>query len=217
MSDKPFYSQYQEDFYVWSIIREQSLTDIPRRCVEIGACDGKHLSNTRAFAEDGWEAWFVEPCPQWQAALLENCAALPQAHLVQAAIGDVDGEIELVVDASVPDHSFVANVERPVHARDDKPLARVPCLTYATLATRIAGAVGLLSVDTEGFDTSIIRQLVRPSPALSLPWFVIVESIIQSDRREQMESLLPHYHLINVVDLNTIWLRRDIAARWIKP
>ena len=42
------YSQHQEDTYINSIIDGRKI-DIPKLFIDLGACDGIHLSNSRLF------------------------------------------------------------------------------------------------------------------------------------------------------------------------
>src|ERR1039458_6385235 len=61
--------------------------DFVGRFLDIGACDGTWLSNTRDLVERGWSGVLVEASPRVFLALQELHATNPRLDLVNAAVG----------------------------------------------------------------------------------------------------------------------------------
>lgn len=62
-----YYSQSGEDALAWSVFRNEP----PGFFIEVGAFDGRHLSNTLSFEEQGWTGVCVEAHPDF----VEFCRA----------------------------------------------------------------------------------------------------------------------------------------------
>jgi len=190
------YSQHNEDSYLIDLIRNRKLKVTPT-FADFGACDGVHLSNTRAFAELGWSGVMVEPSPAYFEQLQNNYAHRKDIRTINAAVSDIDGEATFYYDPDRPDHSSLikgkGNIKpftvKLVAAQDIIP---VPC--------------GLLSIDVEGMEAVILNELFYKA---IYPEIIITESNDVSSRYDQIELLNGEYHLINVLDVNTIWVRRD--------
>lgn len=65
--------------------------------IEIGACDGKHLSNSFALEKRGWTGIICEPSNFWLHHV--GCAGAPGAHPVVdlCSAGHIPGRIENIV------------------------------------------------------------------------------------------------------------------------
>ena len=200
---KRFYGQYDDDHYVWDVSLQQGLV-LPQRVLDIGAGNGVRLSNSRAFIEAGWEAVLVEPNPVSFAELQREYAGNPRVRCYQLAVSNADGNWCVRVGAN-PDHSRVS------HDGDGVPVEMV---TYRQLMERtgwLRKPLGLLTVDTEGHDAVILEQMMGCDPQA---WWVIAESLTQHSRRVQLDVMQADYHLLNILDLNCLWVRRDIA-KWV--
>ena len=62
------YSQNQEEQYILNHFKDKQGTFL-----DLGAYDGKELSNTRALVEQGWAGCCVEPHPTICEQLEKNC------------------------------------------------------------------------------------------------------------------------------------------------
>jgi hypothetical protein len=60
-------------------------------CVEFGAWDGEHLSNTYALVERGWHAVYIEGDPDRFQDLLATVGEHPKIRLLQAFVAS-EGE-----------------------------------------------------------------------------------------------------------------------------
>jgi hypothetical protein len=63
-------------------------------CVEFGAWDGRHLSNTFALVERGWNAVYIEGEPSRYQDLLRTVKGFPAIHPVEAFVAP-EGEFAL--------------------------------------------------------------------------------------------------------------------------
>ena len=74
------YSQFGEDGLIAATFEQIGTTN--KHCFEVGAGDGRHLSNTRRLVELGWHAMWIENAAskflQMVADLPENVAAIPE-------------------------------------------------------------------------------------------------------------------------------------------
>jgi FkbM family methyltransferase len=144
--------------------------------VQIGANDGKMADPVRELIADyGLPGLLVEPLPDLFASLQANYAGVPNIAFERCAIGTTDGAMTLyrfAPDAPVPAWAHgLASFDRG-HLSGDKygigDVSRyvvpetVPCLTLATLLAKHGNPdVGLLQIDTEGFDCHIVRAALE--------------------------------------------------------
>ena len=151
--------------------------------LEIGANDG--VSNDPVFPfvdRFGWTGIMVEPLPAAFAKLKKNYSAYSQVHLVNAAIGEVDGERTLYkikeYEGQYGNASQFASFNRGLiasqtayvpNARNEIEEIQVPCMTIESLLTRYpVGSINVLIIDVEGYDGQILRMIDfrRLSPAI---------------------------------------------------
>lgn len=194
--------QNWEDLYVWEVIGHQGLTP-PKLVVDIGAADGQTFSNSRLFIENGWRGVLVEPYAPNFAKLVALYQNTPGVMLCRVAVADYDGTGKMVQVGDTLQTRFIAAADGDIEVVSVKRF----------WSQNIHAEAGLLTIDTEGMDGAILRQLLQETVAR--PWFIIAESLTQRDRTLQLEVTKHDYHLLTVRDLNLIWVRRDIAAKWI--
>jgi FkbM family methyltransferase len=144
--------------------------------VQIGANDGVRADPVRHLILGyGLSGLLVEPLPDLFARLQANYAGHPNLEFEQCAIGDYDGQIPLYrvrPDPSLPDwlqglaslnrnHLTSAKFE---FQEFDKYVEEVtvPVLTISSLLRKHSMSdVGLLQIDTEGFDCRIVQSTIR--------------------------------------------------------
>src|SRR3954467_14984824 len=76
--------------------------DWPRYLVDVGAHDGRSLSNSFPFLQLGWGGVLVEPLPSAFAQLESLYRGPPDVRCVHAACGAVEGEGQLAVGDDAP-------------------------------------------------------------------------------------------------------------------
>ena len=193
------YSQHDEDGYIYRLIKDNKLKITPVFC-DFGACDGIHLSNTRLFAEMGWGGVMVEANPDYYAKLLNNYIHRDDITTINAAVSDHSGFETFYVYPEKLDHSGLH--DKPMY----KPYydVQIPVVEAADIVPK---ECGVFSIDVEGQEQSILFNIFA---ANIYPEIIITESNTIQDRTEQIFLLNNRYHLLNVLNVNTIWIRKDL-------
>lgn len=145
--------------------------------VQIGANDGVGDDPVASSVRHlGLKGLFVEPLPSAFSQLQKNYADIGGLAFENAAIGNVDGAIELFVPEGADRNSRLSQkasmsaavVKNHVGVGRLEKLS-VPSITMSTLLDKHQiRHISLLVVDTEGFDFEIVKQLLsetelRPS------------------------------------------------------
>src|SRR4051794_33175526 len=128
-------------------------TDWPRYLVDVGAHDGRSLSNSFPFLQLGWGGVLVEPLPEAFAQLASLYAGRADVHCVQAACAESEGDREMSVGSDAPiamTSSLRAGGELTVRVR-----------TLTSLLDEYAAPsdFSLLLVDAEGMDREVLAGL----------------------------------------------------------
>jgi FkbM family methyltransferase len=157
------------------IVRDRKTRDPRFNFVQVGANDGVLYDPIRdCIRELQLEGVLVEPVPQYFRALTENYAGQPGLRFENAAIDRTDGSRAMYCikdGAPLPDRvrglaSFDrAHLTGKVHLDDHPDLSpyveeiRVQTVSFPTLLGRHnLDRIGLLLIDTEGFDAEILRM-----------------------------------------------------------
>jgi FkbM family methyltransferase len=144
--------------------------------VQIGANDGVRADPVRHLIQrHGLSGLLVEPLPDLFAQLQANYAGQPDLKFEQSAVGEYDGQIPLYrvrPDPALPDWlQGLASLNRD-HLTSTKfefdqfekyvEEVTVPVLTLTSLLRKHGmSEVGLLQIDTEGFDCRIVESAMR--------------------------------------------------------
>ena len=144
--------------------------------VQIGANDGVRGDPVRhLILRYDLCGLLVEPLPDLFAQLQANYTGRPNLKFEQCAVGDHDGEIPIYrvrPDPSLPDWlQGLASLDRTHLTREkfefeefDKYVEQVtvPLMTLSSLLRKHGiSEVGLLQIDTEGFDCRIVQSAIR--------------------------------------------------------
>jgi FkbM family methyltransferase len=170
--------------------------------VQIGSHNGNDNDPLARYIDKhpGWRGVMVEPIPHQFATLQSRRGADDRLRLVQAAITEHDGHVDMTVvetDESTPYWlSQLSSIESDVIVRhehlvpglsDRLRTVQVPALTFATLVTGL-DRIDVLHIDTEGHDAKILAQvdLDRWRPAI-----IMFESVhLESGERASCEARL---------------------------
>jgi len=142
--------------------------------VQIGANDGVRGDPVRPLIlRYGLSGLLVEPLPDLFAHLRANYVGHPNLKFEQCAVGDYDGQVPLYrvrPDPALPEWlQGIASLDRN-HLTEfgfpefDKYVEEVtvPILTISSLLRKHGiSEVGLLQIDTEGFDCRIVQSAIR--------------------------------------------------------
>jgi FkbM family methyltransferase len=134
--------------------------------LDIGANVGDLTSR---LLESGYEVYAFEPNPPIFAALNERFSAEGRAHLFQLALGSSAGTMYLHVAVAAEGQIkygepslFSSLIEHPM-PKDlpftDKVPVTVQTLEALSDSGQIPGRVGLIKIDTEGFDLEVLRGM----------------------------------------------------------
>ena len=124
MLSKPFdsylhnvYSQNGEDGVIAELLQRlaRGSVDLSNWCVEYGAWDGKHLSNTFALVEKGWKAVYIEGDSLKYKDLLATVERYPGIVPVEAFVaresGDPSSLGELLANTPLPKNFDLLSID----------------------------------------------------------------------------------------------------------
>lgn len=137
------------------------------RLLDVGAWDGKNLSNTWPYVVAGWQAALIEAAAGPFAELIRNCQPYPNAKLVNAfVIGKSTPRTEIGLAVMYHTHDAVSTADSRVYnawksqVRDYRPImvAQVP---MENILKVFPGPYDLISIDTEGETLSIFKDIIE--------------------------------------------------------
>jgi FkbM family methyltransferase len=191
--------------------------------LQVGACDGVNNDPIRHYAtRASTRAILIEPNPLAFARLKQTYAGLPNVTLVQAAIGDQDGDAYLYrvkstgisereIDPTLQIASF-SRAHLEYHGKKAHEIERitVPCRTLPSLIGELGlEKIDLLQVDAEGFDANVVRMALRMP---ILPDCINFEHIhlTKADRRTLFDLLKVSGYVLGYDDWNILALREAL-------
>lgn len=155
------YSQNNEEAVIASYFG-----DFVGTLLSLGENDGETLSNSRALIKKGWRADLVEPAPGVFEKLFHLYSVNESVRTHNVAIGNEDGKGLLFDSGSLlnqGDRSLVSTLSKVETARWGSMTfvdVVVDVITIQTLLTRaINKNFDFVSIDCEGFDLDILRQM----------------------------------------------------------
>lgn len=171
---------------------------VPRYIVDIGASEGQYTSNSLGLIECGWSALLIEPNPIQFAALVALHDGNCNVECWNVAVGDYDGRGSLYNHSNDGDGHQTCNHGGSLYAYVASLTQwDVEVISAATLADRIdMREVGVLSLDTEGYDLRILRNLFT---TVGRPHIIVTEEYHNrpSDQVEKHSLILKHgYELL---------------------
>lgn len=94
------YSQWQEDIILSHIFNQIGTTN--KLCVEIGAWDGVHFSNTKLFRDNGWSAILAESNEERLASLYDTARREPDTKAFGHVVS-IDAMLDFFEAPAEPD------------------------------------------------------------------------------------------------------------------
>lgn len=178
--------------------------------IDVGAQDPIVDSVSKGFYERGWRGIHVEPVPEYAERLRLD---RPDEYVLQAALGDSEGIIDLNV---IPDTGLsTAVAEHAVrHVRETGFTSHkiaVPVLTLRSAFSELNRDIHWLKIDVEGFEPQVVRgwdsQRLRP-------WILVIESTLPGSAQtchEQWEQsvLSAHYSFAYFDGLNRFYVANE--------
>lgn len=165
-------SEHGEMFF----LRNRLKNEPNKLVVDVGANDGYTVSNSYPLITAGWKAVLVEPLPQCYEKLVARYGTNEAIQLVNAGCGETEGKAEIFLGK---DHEggLYATLSQDdnewfrQNRTTDKVEVEIRSLTRVLDECRVPAKFGMLSVDTEGFDLTVLRSLdfnrYRPSTIIT--------------------------------------------------
>lgn len=148
------YSQNDEEFYILNHFNGQTGSFL-----DIGAYDGKDLSNTRALMERGWSGVCIEPHPKTFEKLAQNCMEFKNVHCYELAIGEVNGTFKLNANDTYYSTLKDSELDRWKGQFNFEPV-ECEVIDFKTLMkTCPIRTFDFISIDAEGVDFEILSQI----------------------------------------------------------
>jgi len=187
----------------YSVLRKLISPSTPRIVVEVGANNGVRHSNSYPFIRQGWAGILIEPNPVVFRELRQRYSANSRVRTINCACGEIPGTLPLFLgrDGDVGEFATLA----PTNGAT--PPGQFFEVEVNTLTDVLSGAecppqIGILSVDTEGFDFRVFGGLDFKR---FRPCFIITEDQSEDDQRK-FELLRSHgYTVKHRRGCNSIW------------
>ncbi len=133
------------------------------RFVDLGANFGYYTSLASKIVGDAGRVIAFEPSPRAAQVIRDMIAEneIKNVHLVQAAVGEKDGKIEIFMPSNNGTHSPSALFSDPTFTRLQVPLIALD--HYGPL--NVGTPIKLIKIDVEGFEPNVIKGFRRLAQA----------------------------------------------------
>lgn len=156
------YSQNNEELLILSYFK-----DFKGNLLDLGANDGKTLSNSLKLIELGWKGYLVEPSPTAFKRLTELHKDNKLVKFYQYAISNQNGKANMFDSGSLlssKDKALVSTlVEKETKRWNGKVKfedIEVETINFATLLKKIKiKTIDFLTIDIEGLDWEVLQQI----------------------------------------------------------
>ena len=171
------YSQNNEEQVVLDYFSTKPNIKIMGTFIDIGANDGKTLSNTFALTERGWKGVLVEPSPKAFALLKENYNKY-KAYLYNFALGETNGNVKFYdceTHLNKGDHRLLSTMlesEKKRWTKEKFNEIEVKCFRWKTFLNRLSvKEFDFISMDIEGMEVSLLKQMdLLATSCVCLEW-----------------------------------------------
>jgi len=195
--------------------------------IQVGACDGDQNDPIRPFILTGMtRSILIEPNPFAFARLQKNYEGVPGVILVQAAIGDEDGETSFYrvkktdKPEDEPDPTLQIASFFPQHLYkfgfkpDQIEQITVSCRTLASIVREYQwDRIDLLQIDAEGYDAKIVEMALKMPVR---PRCINFEHghIPLNDRNMLYPLLKAEDYLVSCDKINALAVQRVVQQEW---
>jgi FkbM family methyltransferase len=197
--------------------------------LQVGACDGATNDPVRRYLAKGYaRGILIEPNPFAFVRLQRNYADFQNVTLIQAAIGEQDGEAHLYrvkktdkkvseVDLSLQLASFYReHLERHAQKPDDIERITVACRSLSSLVTELdLGSIDLLQIDVEGFDAAVVRMALKMPIRPNCINFEH-RHLKPADRQPLFDLLTAHGYLLGYDEWNILAVRNATPEGFVE-
>lgn len=156
------YSQNQEEKFIVDYFQGKVGT-----FADLGANDGKTLSNTRRLVELGWKGIFVEPSPKAFEMLKENYKGIDGLYFYPFALGDSNDMVKFHdsgTHLNKGDHGLLSTMTDSDYQKwrgsTQFETIEVECFRWKTFLNRLTiKTFDFISCDVEGQDLTVLKQI----------------------------------------------------------
>lgn len=184
----------------------------PKYLVDVGAHDGKYLSNSWPFIQAGWNAIAIEPLPVAFDELVKNHRNHRNVTCINMACAEKPGSLPLYIgiDGENGQMSTLCTDDNEwfQQNRSSKSiLVQVDTLTNILDGQRWPAQFPILLVDAEGMDYEVLLGLDFKKYQ---PRIIVTEEYVSNPEKHQnkyalLRSMGYTYH--SLVAYNTIWVK----------
>ena len=148
------YSQNEEQDYILAHFKDKKGTFL-----DLGAYDGKDLSNTRALMELGWRGVCIEPHPDIFERLAHNCMEFKDVYCYEMAMGKVNGTFSFNANDTYYSTLIDSELERWKGVFEFKTI-ECEVIDFDTfMTTSPIKEFNFISIDCEGIDYDVLIQI----------------------------------------------------------
>jgi FkbM family methyltransferase len=192
------YSQSDEQLHILKYFR-----GITGHLLSIGENDGKTLSNALALIELGWSALLVEPGEISFNKLKELHKDNPKVDLMNVAISDKVGtfdfyESEVHKPLGEGNHGLLSTLDKKETMRwrgsETFNKKEVECIDYKTLKELHNWNFDFITIDAEGLDLAILKQISLTHTSL-----LCIEHNSVLDNKRQILEYCKNYGMKKVI------------------
>jgi len=177
--------------------------------IDIGANDGKTLSNTFALAEAGWSGVLVEPSPTAFALLKENYKDKKGFYFYNFALGNTNGNVKFYdsgTHLNKGDHGLLSTMveeEKKRWTKEKFNEIEVKCFRWKTFLNRLSiKDFDFISMDIEGMEVSLLKQMdLRSTSMVCLEWNS------KPQVKDEFDKLMVGFNVIYTSPENLIYAR----------
>ena len=207
------YSQHNEDEQMDAMYIFYK-KKFPSFIVDVGAGDGLFLSNSRRFIEKyDFGGLMIEPSDEPFKDLNKLYKDNKKVKCLKKAMADKIFNYTMVPDDAWPKPHWTINqtVKKKSSKRTTEKLSTI-------ITRRRIREIGILSIDTEGYDTRIITEFIKNCDVR--PHLIIIEKKTPGDEMGQRIALAEDYFLATSIQFNDIFLLQKYEknfSRFLNP
>ncbi|MCU0463585.1 MAG: FkbM family methyltransferase [Anaerolineae bacterium] len=220
MAEQRFYGQNGEDCLLWAFFGGRTTGFY----VDVGAFDGRYVSNTYAFEKQGWKGICVEPHPVSfeKLTVLRDAICLNTACVADESTASVTLYIEKLGFLSGLQGSPREDDVRRRHNKrgldfDGFETVTVPATTLANILGEhlpTGAPIDFLSLDVEGTEIDVLRGLDLNTYQ---PRVLVIEANTRPEREALTDFLAGYgYRLARTLEFNAFFVRDEQDAQRLR-
>jgi FkbM family methyltransferase len=159
-----YYSQYEEDKIVSNYIGNSYVGNV----LDIGANDGKLLSNSLHFIENGWGATLIEAAPIPFNKIMELHKSNDKVQCLNLCLSDINESFTFYHNTNhlnKNDSDLLSTISKQSFLESSKTgnpfdVFEIDCYRFDTIKETLKYNIyELISIDIEGYDFQILSQM----------------------------------------------------------